>query len=148
MKNTGKPYPNGRNEESSSESIFAYEAVALYGEVMSTAFEGESDPEGVANFEATMRLRDMVIISSNCPIIPSNYPIIPLNYPLIWPRNFLFHFHNTSSNAFLTPPYCPLAPPLTPSLTPLRTSVGTIVTCHPPSNSTSNPPSNTPSCPL
>jgi endoglucanase Acf2 len=31
--NIGKPYPNGRNEESSSESISAYEAVALYGEV-------------------------------------------------------------------------------------------------------------------
>ena len=30
----GKPYPNGRNQESVSEAISAYEAVALYGEVM------------------------------------------------------------------------------------------------------------------
>ena len=30
----GKPYPNGRNQESASESIAAYEAVALYGDVM------------------------------------------------------------------------------------------------------------------
>ena len=27
-------YPNGRNQESSSESIAAYEAVSMYGEVM------------------------------------------------------------------------------------------------------------------
>ena len=30
----GKPYPNGRNQESASEAIAAYEAVALYGESM------------------------------------------------------------------------------------------------------------------
>jgi hypothetical protein len=36
----GKPYPNGRNEESSSESISAYEAVALYGEVAAELYEG------------------------------------------------------------------------------------------------------------
>lgn len=29
----GQPYPNGRNQESSSEAIHAYEAVALFGEV-------------------------------------------------------------------------------------------------------------------
>lgn len=29
----GKPYPNGRNQESSSEAISAYEAVALFGDV-------------------------------------------------------------------------------------------------------------------
>jgi hypothetical protein len=31
---SGKPYPNGRNQESASEAIAAYEAVALYGDVM------------------------------------------------------------------------------------------------------------------
>jgi len=30
----GKPYPNGRNQESASEAIAAYEAVALYGQAM------------------------------------------------------------------------------------------------------------------
>ena len=30
------PYPNGRNQESSSEAIHAYEAVALYGAWMLT----------------------------------------------------------------------------------------------------------------
>ncbi len=37
----GKPYPNGRNQESSSEAIAAYEAVALYGGVMADIFEKE-----------------------------------------------------------------------------------------------------------
>ena len=30
----GKAYPNGRNQESSSEAIAAYEAVAMYGDAM------------------------------------------------------------------------------------------------------------------
>ena len=30
----GSPYPNGRNQESSSEAIAAYEAMALYGDTM------------------------------------------------------------------------------------------------------------------
>lgn len=30
----GKPYPNGRNQESVSEAISAYEGVALYGDAM------------------------------------------------------------------------------------------------------------------
>jgi endoglucanase Acf2 len=34
---SGKPYPNGRNQESASEAIAAYEAVALYGDVMVSA---------------------------------------------------------------------------------------------------------------
>ena len=29
-----RAYPNGRNQESSSESIAAYEAVSMYGKVM------------------------------------------------------------------------------------------------------------------
>ena len=35
----GLPNPNGRNQESSSESIAAYEAVALYGQVMAKVFQ-------------------------------------------------------------------------------------------------------------
>ena len=55
----GNPYPNGRNEESSSESIFGYEAVALYGEVAATLFEGATDPESTRKVDAMLRLRDM-----------------------------------------------------------------------------------------
>lgn len=36
----GLPYPNGRNQESSSESVAAYEAVALYGLTCSQLFAG------------------------------------------------------------------------------------------------------------
>eukprot|EP00968_Pinguiococcus_pyrenoidosus_P016745 scaffold1627_cov238-Pinguiococcus_pyrenoidosus.AAC.11 len=36
----GKPYPNGRNQESSSEAVAAYEAVALYGSAMASIFGG------------------------------------------------------------------------------------------------------------
>lgn len=38
----GLPYPNGRNQESVSESINAYESLALYGAVMTQVFEGVS----------------------------------------------------------------------------------------------------------
>lgn len=55
----GKPYPNGRNEESSSESISAYEAVALYGEVAAELFQGVADAEGAAYYDNALRLRDM-----------------------------------------------------------------------------------------
>ena len=34
----GGPYPNGRNQESSSEAIAAYEAMALYGDTMHTVW--------------------------------------------------------------------------------------------------------------
>lgn len=41
---TGDPYPNGRNQESSAESIAAYEAVALYGLAASGVFGNSDDP--------------------------------------------------------------------------------------------------------
>lgn len=51
----GNPYPNGRNQESSSEAISAYEAVALYGDVSAKAFSGvDSEKYGSA-----LRMRDM-----------------------------------------------------------------------------------------
>eukprot|EP01035_Chromulina_nebulosa_P040727 gene40727-55070_t len=56
----GKPYPNGRNQESSSEAISAYEAVALYGDVLSTLYNTESPlPSERAIFDAALRIRDM-----------------------------------------------------------------------------------------
>uniref|UniRef100_A0A7S1U813 glucan endo-1,3-beta-D-glucosidase n=1 Tax=Phaeomonas parva TaxID=124430 RepID=A0A7S1U813_9STRA len=36
----GHPYPNGRNQESSSEAVASYEAVALYGSTMAEIFGG------------------------------------------------------------------------------------------------------------
>ncbi|GMI40347.1 hypothetical protein TeGR_g9517 [Tetraparma gracilis] len=51
----GGPYPNGRNQESSSEAIAAYEAVALYGATMygawsadQSASETDNDKSGIA----------------------------------------------------------------------------------------------------
>ena len=38
----GALYPNGRNQESSSESIAAYEAISLFGQVMAKAWENDS----------------------------------------------------------------------------------------------------------
>lgn len=39
---SGKPYPNGRNQESSSEAIAAYEAIGLYGLSCSKLFHSTS----------------------------------------------------------------------------------------------------------
>ena len=56
----GKPYPNGRNQESSSEAISAYEAVALYGDVLSTLYNTDSPlPSERAIFDSALRIRDM-----------------------------------------------------------------------------------------
>ncbi|CAN0000956.1 unnamed protein product [Ectocarpus sp. 4 AP-2014] len=40
----GVPYMNGRNQESSSEAVNAYYAVALYGHVMAQVFSSAGDP--------------------------------------------------------------------------------------------------------
>eukprot|EP01038_Epipyxis_sp_PR26KG_P009986 gene9986-13436_t len=53
----GKPYPNGRNQESSSEAISAYEAIALYGEVMSEAYSGNANPAYLHLHENAMRIK-------------------------------------------------------------------------------------------
>jgi len=56
----GLPNPNGRNQESSSESIAAYEAVALYGQVLAKVFEATiSDQSTRATFvDRALRIRD------------------------------------------------------------------------------------------
>lgn len=55
----GLPYPNGRNQESVSESINAYEAIALYGDVMTNVFEGSRAPLDVKNRRIAERINDM-----------------------------------------------------------------------------------------
>ena len=55
----GNPYPNGRNQESSSEAIAAYESVALFGEVAAEVYRGSADPEDGSLLEASERIRDM-----------------------------------------------------------------------------------------
>ena len=55
----GLPYPNGQNQESSSEAISAYEAVALYGKQMELIFKYSTLPEDVANFQISQRISDM-----------------------------------------------------------------------------------------
>jgi endo-1,3(4)-beta-glucanase len=50
-----RSYLNGRNQESSSESIAAYEAVALYGSVMAKVFSG-IDPE---NAKVSRHIREV-----------------------------------------------------------------------------------------
>lgn len=67
----GRPYLNGRNQESSSEAIAAYEGIAMYGSVMMKAFgngksSNESDNENahtachifnIGRFLATTEIR-------------------------------------------------------------------------------------------
>lgn len=56
------PYPNGRNQESSSEAVHAYEAVALYGHEMSKIFENNvhnANSEESGLYESALRVRDM-----------------------------------------------------------------------------------------
>ena len=58
----GGPYPNGRNQESSSEAIAAYEAVALYGDVLYEQWGGgEEENSDLDNSRAqtSARVRDM-----------------------------------------------------------------------------------------
>jgi endo-1,3(4)-beta-glucanase len=54
---SGTPNPNGRNEESSSESIAAYEAVALYGAVMTGIYSGNKDTKGMKYYENAVHLK-------------------------------------------------------------------------------------------
>ena len=52
----GAPYLNGRNQESSSEAIHAYEAIALYGSVMMHAWgDGTADDSALNGFGLTAR---------------------------------------------------------------------------------------------
>jgi endoglucanase Acf2 len=54
------PWPNGRNQESSSESISAYEAVALYGQVIAGIYQGSADTVELALFESA-QVRSLLI---------------------------------------------------------------------------------------
>jgi endo-1,3(4)-beta-glucanase len=55
----GMPNPNGRNEESSSEAIAAYEAVALYGDVANYNFDQSTKLIDKTKAENAKRIRDM-----------------------------------------------------------------------------------------
>ena len=57
----GAPYLNGRNQESSSESIHSYEAIALYGSVMMHAWgDGTADDSALNEHGLTARrVREM-----------------------------------------------------------------------------------------
>ena len=50
----GEPYANGRNQESSSESISAYEGVAMFGDSMVNIFQGSSDPYDQAELQTAL----------------------------------------------------------------------------------------------
>lgn len=54
-----RPYPNGRNQESVSEAIAAYEAVGLYGDVMQAGFFGSDHQEDRILYDSALRTRDM-----------------------------------------------------------------------------------------
>jgi endo-1,3(4)-beta-glucanase len=54
-----KPYPNGRNQESVSEAIAAYEAVALYGDVMQNIFSTSKDIVKTNLYDHCLRIRDI-----------------------------------------------------------------------------------------
>jgi len=55
----GKPYPNGRNQESASEAIAAYEAVAMYGDAMAKNLDGSPDADDQNKLQTCLRIRDM-----------------------------------------------------------------------------------------
>ena len=57
----GSPYPNGRNQESSSEAIAAYEAMALYGDTMYNQWGGGQSVTTLnnANAQTAASVRDM-----------------------------------------------------------------------------------------
>lgn len=52
-------YPNGRNQESSSESIAAYEAISLYGSVMSKVWEKDGSRLSAKNAKTSRHIREV-----------------------------------------------------------------------------------------
>ena len=56
---SGKAYPNGRNQESSAESISAYEAVALYGLMATRVFGGSANMDDQVAYEEAMLIKEM-----------------------------------------------------------------------------------------
>ena len=67
----GLAYPNGRNQESVSESINAYEAVAIYGEVMAEVFSGSRNYKDLKNYRISQRINDMGRLLFGKPITPT-----------------------------------------------------------------------------
>ncbi len=59
MTHLNKPFPNGRNQESVSEAIAAYEAVAMYGDVMQAVYFASSSKEELVLYDSALRMRDM-----------------------------------------------------------------------------------------
>ena len=55
----GEPYPNGRNQESSSEAISAYESVALFGESFVNIYSKSAKANEKALLDVATRVRDM-----------------------------------------------------------------------------------------
>jgi endo-1,3(4)-beta-glucanase len=55
----GQPYPNGRNQESSSEAIAAYESVALFGQSFVDIYKQSADPAEMALLDTATRIREM-----------------------------------------------------------------------------------------
>ena len=55
----GMANPNGRNQESSSESIAAYEAVSLYGSVMAEVWARDKDDNGPPKASRARHIRDV-----------------------------------------------------------------------------------------
>lgn len=92
----GQPYPNGRNQESSSEAIHAYEAVAVYGDVMQQIFEvnrlDESHPEAIL-YENALRVRDMgrLLMATEIRSARTYWQVQPVGTPdvvRIYPDNY------------------------------------------------------------
>lgn len=57
----GNPYANGRNQESSSEAIAAYEAIGMYGSIMTDVwkdFDSKSSTR-IENIERSLNIRDV-----------------------------------------------------------------------------------------
>ena len=57
----GNPYPNGRNQESSSEAVASYEAIGMYGTIMLDAWKKDDskDPLRNDNIERARNIRDI-----------------------------------------------------------------------------------------
>jgi len=57
----GNPYSNGRNQESSSEAIAAYEAIGMYGSIMVDVWKNydSQDSQRIENIERALNIRDV-----------------------------------------------------------------------------------------
>ena len=83
------PYLNGRNQESSSESIAAYESVAIYGEVMAKIFKGSDDRLKLAAAERVRRV-GKYMTTSELRATKRYYHIDRSNPIRIYPESYTF----------------------------------------------------------